>query len=256
MALEVDNIIDNFKPPEKLYEHVLLIREGKSCTFLNISEWDEDVESIGDLNRDEQGAVVDRASHIISDYHQEEVRYRLKPLQNSYDLVHSNTKVGRVFKELNEKNWFHNSERFKILKGKKARIYPYSLTFIEDNRFVYDGKSIEAEINTNDVFDTLAKAGLFEESKSRQKLYRGSVYFDDNGESSVRSYWSRDEGCFYADSVRPSDRYSHGLAAFGKTNEKPEIKRVEIAKREYDDLLRQSEKLRKMEPIVKQLSSF
>ena len=203
-AEEAQSIIDNFKPPEKLHKHVLLIREGGTYTFLNIVEWDKDVDSVDYLNRYQEGAIVDGVSPKISEYHQEDVRYRLNPLQESYDLVHSKTKEGRVFKKLNERHFFYNSEYFKALKGNMALIYPDSLTFIEGNKFVYDGKSIKVKINKNDVFDTLTKVGLFCESSSKSKIYRGSIMFNDNGESSVGSFCYNDLCCYSFCSCRIS----------------------------------------------------
>ncbi len=93
-----------------------------------------------------------------------------------------------------------------------------------EGRLVYGGNPVKAEINKNDVFDTLARAGLFREKDKKPKIYPGEVNFDVNGESSIGSRWCGLDDCFVALSDSPSYRDFNGLVAFVKTDiAKPQI---------------------------------
>lgn len=180
-------------------------------------------------------------------------RYRLNSLQKAYNLVHSKTKEGKKFKKLNRDYWFHNREKLQKLSDNSALFFPDPVFFKTEQP--YDGKSIKISLNTNNIFDALRQAGHFKELKSKPKTLNGGISFDRDGYSSVRSDWNLADGCFLAGSGRPSYRYSGGLATFEKTDEMPEIEKVEIAKREYNFLLEDSKKYKELKPIFNDLTS-
>ena len=219
---------------------------GEDVIILKYAKGDSKGEYVSSLDQKQQlliGQLMSKQAFPKGDS-----RYTLLPLQKSYDLVHSKTKEGKAFKKLNESNWFHNRE----VLLQDGRIIADPMVFEENEDLVYDGKTIKAKINTDDAVDTLIKAGLFKESDN--KIYHGIVYFE-NGEASVWSCWNSDVGCFYAYAGRPSVRGSVGLASFGKTDEKVEVEKVEIAKREYDALLKSSKKLMELKPVIEELNS-
>jgi hypothetical protein len=135
----------------------------------------------------------------------------------------------------------------------EGKILPDPIVVEKDNELVYDGDTIRAEINEDDVFDTLIKAGLLKEPK--QDVYKGSIHFED-GVSAVGSDWGVGEGRFDAVASRPSFRDSDGLAAFEKTDKMLGLEKVEIAKTEYEALLRDSQKLKELKPRINDLNSI
>ncbi len=139
-------------------------------------------------------------------------RYTLLPLQDAYNLAH----MDNVFKTMVKNYWIHNREV--ILE--KGEIIVDPVVKEVEGELRYDGKTIKAEINESDVFDTLVKAGLLK--KPKKKVWEGSVSFE-NGETSVRSGWDTDGGCFLALAYRPSDRDACGVVALRKTVEKRKI---------------------------------
>lgn len=233
-AQEVYDLIDKIEAP--IGQNLIILKNRKG-------------EYVSNLDQKQQLLLGQEISKQIFPNGKE--RYTLLPLQKSHDSVHSNLKEDKEFKEINKSNWFHNRE---VLK-KEGKILPDPVVYEVEGELKYDGKQIPAKINEGDIFDTLIKAGLFKESEQKPKIYHGGIDFDDNGDSSVRSHWSAAEGCFDALASRPSSRYSLGLVALGKTKEKPEIQRIEIAKREYDALQRDSKRLKELMPIVNELES-
>jgi len=251
---EARNIIDNFQVPEKLYNNVALtyeeVKDNKTYTLTNMADLDKDIKPTNNLDRNQQGYISDGISQLISKHHEKDIRYSLHPLQRSYDLVHKKTKEGKKFYEfIMELGWIHNLERMR----KPNMVFADSMTIINDDNFDYNGNPVKAEINTDDVIDTLTKTELFKEGKN--KIYHGSVWFDNNGESSVRSSWDRGEGCFDAYSLRPSDGGSCGFAVFGKSDQRVEVEKMKVAKWEYEALKRDSQKLKEIEPILNDLNS-
>lgn len=183
-----------------------------------------------------------------------EYRYTLLGLQKSYDLFHS-TKTsyhGKILKNLTDGHWFYNKEV--ILE--EGKIIPDPVVIEVDEELVYDGKIIEAEINTKNVFDTLIGAGLLKEAD--KKIEIGHIHFNKEGEScvSVSSYDVFGEPrIFFANSTSPNDHGIYSLVAFEKTNEKVEIEKIEIAKKEYDVLGEKSKKLKESEIEISRLNS-
>ncbi len=219
---------------------------GEDVIILKYAKGENKGEYVVSLDQKQQLLLGQEISREISP--KGDQRYTLMPLQRSYDLIHSDSKEGKDFKKLMESYWAHNREAFR----RPNIVYPDPMVVEVEGNLVYEGQTKEVKINDGDVFDTLMRAGLFKEPK--QKVWRGSVYFDDNGESSVWSSWDRDEGCFAAGSFRPSCWYSVGLAVFGKTDERTEVRKREVSEIEYQALLRDSRKLRELEPQVTRLS--
>lgn len=256
------NIVDNFKPPEKLANNVVLTYEVEdektTYIFTDLKEMDGDIKRANNLDRDDVGYISDKTSQMISEHHEKDERYSLHPVQRSYSLIHRKTKEAKKFMDfIMEPGWIHNLERFR----KPNLAFLDSLTFIENGRFVYDGMPTEVEFNTNDLFETLSRIKkkngkpAFKELKSKPEISHGCMSFDSNDESSARSDWDGDGLRFVAYSYWPAGRDSDAFAVFGRTKERAQVEKIEIAKREYQALLQSSRKLMELKPIVDDLNS-
>ena len=184
--------------------------------------------------------------------------YGISVLQENYDLVYSKTPEGKAFKQLNKEYWFHNAEVFrKTADG--VIVFPRPKVVEKQGDLVYEGESKKIELKDNAV-DTLTAAGLFK--KGENKVWKGEIGFDDEGQSSVWSNWYRDEDCFYAGSHRPSYRSTiGGLAAFTlvepsseRTIEQPEVKQVDA--KYLADLERDAKKYRILQPLLRKITEL
>jgi len=167
-------------------------------------------------------------------------RFTVMPVQDSYDLMHSDEE----YKRHGVEGWFHDGELFLesglLIPEPQVRDVEGELKYILEAQMmasegrlkpIKSDKAVEVKINKNDVIDTLVRAGRMKEPT--HKVYRDSMSFDKEGLSSVRSFWDSVEVCFDADSYRPSGRYSNGRAAYKRMlspQEKIDLQKIEIEK--------------------------
>lgn len=147
-------------------------------------------------------------------------RYAVISTQKSYDLVHSDEE----YKKYAVDGWMHNRELLLesglLIPDPTVRDIGSELKYILNEQMmasegklkpVKSDKVIPLKIDGNDAIGTLVGAGVMKEPT--HKVYRGSVYFDNNGLSSLWSYWGAVGGCFFALADFPSDWDSCGFAA-------------------------------------------
>lgn len=217
---EIQEIVNNFKVPEKLHENVVLTYEVEKdkniYTLTPISDLDQDIKLANSLDRNQQGFGSDEFSKKTSKYHKNDTRYRLQPIRKSYDLCYSETKEGKKFLEyIMKPGWICNLERIKLMGGNRGLVFSDSITYIKDREFEYEGNPVEVKINIKDVISALIEAKLFKRIAGK-KVSGYGINFDNSDEASVRSGWNGGEGCFGAVADRPSSRSSYGLVAFEK----------------------------------------
>lgn len=144
---------------------------------------------------------------------------RLPTLQESHDETYKNAKFKE---EIMRPYWIWNAEQ--IFRTGSVQV---------------NGKKINVTIDSSDVPKTLENAKLF---KTNNKIWRGSIWSDDNGVSSVRSGWVAIEGRFVANALWPSDRGSAGVAVFAKGKSK-----VKVAKPKKMSVAELSETVERLE---------
>lgn len=219
------------------------------------------------------GEKVTRTNHAQQVYMGQELskqvfgntgkRYAVMPVQDSYDLMHSDEK----FKKLMEDYWIHNRELFLgsglLIPDPQVRDIGGELKYILNSQMtasegrlkpIKSDKVLEVKINKDDVIKTLVDAGVMKEPT--HKVYRGSMSFDDDGLSSVWSVWDADEGCFAASSYGPSYGGSCGLAAYRRMlspQEKIDLEIAELDRKVDSDMARLKELSGKYAELKKQL---
>lgn len=127
---------------------------------------------------------------------------------------------------------------------KDGAILPDPKVVEKDGKLIYEGVSIKSKIK-KDVVGTLKAAGLLKTKAEKPIKYNKDINFEDECFSCVKSYFV---GSGLYVSTWPDGSTAQIAVLF--ENEGRQKERIEVAKEEYENLLKDSERLKKMKPII------
>jgi len=216
------------------------------------------------------GSNVTKTSHTQQVYMGQELskqvfgntgkRFAVMPIQDSYDLMHSDEK----YKKYAIEGFSHNRELFLesglLIPDPQVRDVGGELKYIlEAQMMASEGrlksdKVVEVKINKSDVIDTLVRAGAMKEPT--HKVFRTKMFFNNDGLASLGSGWDRRRECFFASTYGPSHGYDYDFAAFERLpspQEKIDLEIAELDRKVDSDMARLKELSGKYAELKKQL---